>query len=45
MIILNSHLFRHAGFPVEANSPLIIDPDAVLACTVTAKEFEPVTGR
>ncbi len=31
--------------PDEADAPLIVDADAVLACTVALERFEPIAGR
>jgi hypothetical protein len=33
------------GAPDEADAPLIVDADAVLACTVSLERLEPVAGR
>jgi hypothetical protein len=30
--------------PLEADSPLIVDPDAVLAAAVASESFQPVAG-
>lgn len=30
--------------PLEADSPLIVDPDAVLASAITPESFQPVAG-
>lgn len=37
--------FRLLFRPLEADTPLIINPDAVLALSVSAECFEPVPGR
>ena len=33
------------GAPDEADAPLIVDADAVLACTVALERLEPIAGR
>jgi hypothetical protein len=34
-----------ASRPFEANSPLVIDTDAVLSCSVTLKGFQPIASQ
>jgi hypothetical protein len=45
VIIHDFHVEGIALFPVEADSPLIIDPYAVLSGTVPAKHFETISWR
>ena len=45
MVINDLDVFGTRSGPSEAESPLVIDPDAVLALSVAAKCFEPVSGR
>jgi hypothetical protein len=45
MIIHDFHLLRIATAPDEANPPLIINADAVLAGAVTFQGFQPITRR
>lgn len=43
MVIRNFHIISVAVAPFEADSVLIIDPDAVLAPAITLEGFHPVT--
>jgi len=44
MIINNLNIVRIALKPPEANSPLIIDPDAVLAGAIAPQHLKTVAG-
>jgi hypothetical protein len=43
MIVDDLDLIRRAFAPSKANSPLVVDPDAVLALPVAAQSFEPIS--
>ena len=45
MVIDDLHLIGVAAPPNEADPPLVIDPDAVLAGASGFERFEPVAGR
>lgn len=45
MIVDDLYLVGIAVLPDEAKSPLIVDPDAVLALAVTPERLESVAGR
>src|SRR5436305_9068869 len=45
MVIHDFYLFRITLAPDEANSPLVIDADAVLARAATFQGFQPVAWR
>ena len=45
MIIDNLYVISVAGAPPEADTPLIVDPDAVLAGSIALQGFEPVSWR
>jgi hypothetical protein len=42
MVIDDFDLMRMAVPPDETNAPLIIDPDAMLACTIALEGFETI---
>src|SRR5690606_37452422 len=42
VIINNLDIFRTSVRPAEADAPLVVDPDAVLAFPVTLQLFQPV---
>ena len=43
MVIIDLNVFRTCIAPAEDDSPLVIDPDRVLASKIAAEGFEPVT--
>jgi len=45
MIICYFDVERVTAAPLETDSPLVIDADTVLPCTVAAKFFESIRGR
>ncbi len=45
MIVNNLDLLWSSVGPHEADPPLIIDPDAVLASTIAFQHFQPIAGR
>jgi hypothetical protein len=45
MVIGDLHIKGIAFLPLEADPPLIIDPDAVLSFPIPFKCFQAVTGR
>lgn len=45
MIIDNFDLMRPVCLPAEADAPLIVDADGVLAFAVALEGFQPVAGR
>jgi hypothetical protein len=45
VVVNDLNLVRVSGAPAEANSPLIVDTDAVLLVSVAAQPFEAVSGR
>ena len=44
MIVNNLHVVRLPVFPSEANAPLLVDADAVLAFTVPRQRFKAIGG-
>jgi hypothetical protein len=42
VIVYDLDIKRIAAAPVEADSPLLIDPDAVLSVALAVKFFEPI---
>jgi len=45
MVVNDLDVFRPCGGPPEANSPLVVDADAVLPGTVTRQSFQAVARR
>jgi hypothetical protein len=45
VIIDDFDFIRFSVDPAEADSPLVIDPNAVLPCPVAPQGFEPVSGK
>jgi hypothetical protein len=45
VVINNFNIVSIAVNPFEADTPLVIDPDAVLAFTASAQSFKPVAWR
>jgi hypothetical protein len=45
MVIDDFDIFRARIRPTKANSPLIVDPNAVLADSITRECFKVITGR
>lgn len=45
MVVHNFHFEGVFALPAEAEAPLIVDADAVLASPVTFQCFQPVAGR
>ena len=45
MVIHNFNIVSVAVNPFEADTPLVIDPDAILTFTVPAQSFKPVAWR
>jgi hypothetical protein len=45
MIVHDFHLLRVGTAPDEANPPLVVDANAVLAVTAALEGFQPVAGR
>jgi len=45
VVVHDLDLVRIAAMPPEADPPLVVDPDAVLACAITAQPFQAVSGR
>lgn len=45
MIIYNLNIFRCIIAPVKADSPLCINPDAVLPGTISRKLLQSISGR
>jgi len=45
MVIDDFHIVGVAGLPPKAETPLFIDPDAVLPGALTFQLLEPVSGR
>lgn len=45
MIIDNFYIFRTCIRPAKANSPLIVNPNAVLTRAITLKRFETIAGQ
>ena len=44
MVIDDLHVFSAGFCPTKTHPPLIVDPDAVLAATITLEGFETVAG-
>jgi len=45
MIVNNLYLVWAVFPPFEANTPLLVYPDALLAGPVTSQSFKPITGK
>jgi hypothetical protein len=45
VIIHDFYLVRVALAPNETNTPLIVDPNTMLACPVSAQAFQPIARR
>ena len=45
MVINDLDIHGFIAHPLEANSPLIIDTDTVLAQPIAFKHFKPIPGR
>jgi hypothetical protein len=45
VIVDDLHLVRVSIAPSEADSPLIVDPDAMLTRPIAPQRFQPVAGR
>jgi hypothetical protein len=45
MIIHDFNIKSVAVFPSKADSPLVIDPDTVLALPMSSQGLEPIAGR
>jgi hypothetical protein len=45
VVVNELNLFRARLGPLEADPPLIVDPDAVLTPAITLERFEPIPGR
>jgi hypothetical protein len=45
MVVGDFQIVGISLFPAEADAPLLVDPDAVLAEAVTCQGFQPVCGR
>ncbi len=45
MVICNLNIFNTAFRPPEADAPLIVDTNAMLACAVTLEGLKAITGR
>jgi hypothetical protein len=45
MVINDLDVFGTCPCPAEADAPLVVDPDAVLALPIAAKHLESVSGR
>ena len=44
VVIDNLNLVRAVGLPLEADAPLLVDADGLLAFAVSLEGFEPVSG-
>jgi hypothetical protein len=44
MIVDDLNVISRAVTPNKADAPLVVDPDAVLALSVSFKGFEPIAG-
>jgi len=44
MVVHDAHMVSRAIFPLEDNSPLAVNSNAVTAAQVAAQRFEPVPG-
>ena len=45
MVIRDLDVERVTAAPLETDSPLVIDSDAVLSCSIAAEFFESICGR
>jgi hypothetical protein len=45
MVIDDLDIVGARSTPAEADTPLVVDADAVLPCTATRQRFQPVAGR
>lgn len=45
MVINDFDIFRASFRPPEAQSKLLVNPDAVLASAITTQSFQPIAGR
>lgn len=45
MVINDFDIFRTSFRPPEAQSKLLVNPDAVLASAITTQSFQPIAGR
>ena len=44
VIIRDLHPIGISIFPLETETPLVVDPDAVLSCSITGELLQPVCG-
>jgi hypothetical protein len=44
MVVNDFHRMGIRSLPAEADAPLVIDPNAILACAVTLQGFQSVAG-
>ena len=45
MVVHDFHLIRISILPQEADTPLIVDPDAVLTLSIAAQRLQAIPGR
>jgi len=45
VVVHDLDVVRIAAVPSEADPPLVVDPDAVLACAIAAQPFQAVSRR
>src|SRR3546814_10766142 len=45
VVIDDLHVVRIAAAPAEADTPLVVDPDAVLSLAISFEQLQPVCGR
>src|SRR3546814_17992820 len=45
VVIDDLHVVRIAAAPAEADTPLVVDPDAVLSLAIAFEQLQPVCGR
>lgn len=45
MVVDNFNVFRTFVRPAEADAELVVDPNTVLASSISAKRFKAVSGR
>jgi len=45
MIVHDLNVVGVVALPAKTDAPLIVYPNAVLACTIATQKFEPVTRR
>jgi hypothetical protein len=45
VVVRDLHVAGISEFPPEADAPLIVDTNAVLACSRTRKSFQPIARR